>query len=100
MGLDLTVLDVLNYTPMKRDGTDKFREAPRLFLKTSRAILGLTQGDFADALGVERWAVANWESGRIIPRATVIIAVKKLVKAHRAKRERDQRDDALSKNRK
>jgi DNA-binding XRE family transcriptional regulator len=70
---------------MKEDGTYKYRDKPMFFLKTSRAIMRMTQSEFAAALGVDRWSLANWESGRIIPRATVIIAVKQLLKEFRSK---------------
>jgi DNA-binding XRE family transcriptional regulator len=84
---------------MKQDGPAKYRQIPLFFVKSARAILGLTQDGLAEALGVPRWAVANWESGRAIPKATVIIAIRKLLKLHEGNQGRGKRH-ALSANRK
>lgn len=54
----------------------KIRLVPQFFIRSTRSKLGLSQSDFAAILGTTRSVVANWESGRTIPRAHVIIALK------------------------
>ena len=39
--------------------------------RTLRESAGIGPGDFADALGVSRWALWRWENGRTSPRGEV-----------------------------
>jgi len=41
-------------------------------LKESRAALGLTQTALADALGVTKWTIINWENGTASPNAEIL----------------------------
>ena len=48
-------------------------------LKNIRSALNLTQQDLADALGVSRDVVANWENGRVRIPADMLIAAQELL---------------------
>jgi DNA-binding transcriptional regulator YiaG len=49
---------------------------PLYFVRTCRRTLGFSQAELAELLGVSRDVVANWETGRTIPRADVYITLK------------------------
>ena len=61
---------------------------PLYFVRTCRRTLGFSQAELAELLGVSRAVVANWETGRTIPRADAYITLKMILtcfKEHRAK---------------
>lgn len=47
-------------------------------IKSKRLSMGLTQEELAQKMGVQRTAVAMWETGKAYPRADVLIKLAKL----------------------
>jgi len=50
----------------------------RMSLEALRVNNGMTQQDVADRLGVSRFTVMKWESGKVEPKELVIYALAKL----------------------
>jgi DNA-binding transcriptional regulator YiaG len=67
----------------------KIELVPQFFIRSTRSKLGLSQVQLANILGTTRSVVANWESGRTIPRAHIIIVLKMLVNKSKRFREKN-----------
>lgn len=55
-------------------------------IKTVRESLGMTQTEFADALGVQQTAVSHWENGARRPSGSAEILIEMLKKQARPKK--------------
>jgi putative transcriptional regulator len=55
-------------------------------IKTVRESLGMTQTEFADALGVQQTAVSHWENGARRPSGSAEILIEMLRKQARPKK--------------
>lgn len=53
--------------PRSLPGTNRERMAITLTIREARRASGLSQAEFAERLGVNRTAVANWENGHSLP---------------------------------
>lgn len=49
------------------------------FIRYRRHSLGLTQDDIAVQLGIDRAAVAQWESGKTLPRSSRLIELSQIL---------------------
>jgi Predicted transcriptional regulators len=57
------------------------------FVKRARAKLQMTQGEFAERLGLERRTIIRYEKGEPLP-PTVYFAIKHLVSRHKLNKQR------------
>lgn len=55
-------------------------------IKSIRSKMGMTQTEFADALGVSQMAVSHWENGLRRPSGSAEILIKMLKKQARGKK--------------
>lgn len=49
-------------------------------IKTAREKVGMTQARVAQLVGVKQSAVAQWESGNVMPRADKLVLLSKVLK--------------------
>lgn len=50
-----------------------------IYVKSSRAKLGLTQKVFANLLGKKRYNIAKYETGKAIPPGDIVLKIQKLI---------------------